>query len=64
MECLCGFIPGLVALSSRPACFELGRLESREHVCFGVENNLCQREIFPRREKEVEILQSLGLREC
>lgn len=52
------------ALFSCPASLEFVQFKPREHMRFCVENDFREREIVPRGEKEVQILQSFGLWMC
>lgn len=50
-------------LTSLPTSLESSLLEPREHMCLRVEDHVSKREIIPRREEKVQILQGLGLYE-
>jgi hypothetical protein len=44
---------GFMALLPCPASLEFVQLESREYMCFRVENDVGEREVIPWREEEV-----------
>jgi hypothetical protein len=44
---------GFMALFPCPASLEFVQLESREYMCFRVENDVGEREVIPWREEEV-----------
>jgi hypothetical protein len=44
-----------------PACSNSSFAHSREYVCFGIKNDISEREKFVGREQQVKVLQSFGL---
>jgi hypothetical protein len=44
-----------------PACLDSSFAHSREYVCFGIKNDISEREKIVRRKQQVKVLQSFGL---
>lgn len=51
------------SLFTRAASLELRGFETRQHMRLRIENNICERDVLPRRKEKVQVLQSLGVQE-